>query len=165
MKYLTKKNYEKELKNQNHKLRYTSKLEIEKYYNQKNYKKELKEESYLNNKLSNYRFKVQNKKRFDILTKENSYNKYKNKVKFNEKNDPWEIIQQNETISKKIFINLLMIMSIQKKEFEFKLEREKMLKNLIIIEYEESFKRKAHKIKIRPFTNEVTKSKYIDKKD
>ena len=58
-----------------------------------------------------------------------------------------------------------MIMSIQKKEFEFKLEREKMLKNLLIIEYEESFKRKAHKIKIRPFTNEVTKSKYIDKKD
>ena len=40
-----------------------------------------------------------------------------------------------------------------------------MLKNLLIIEYEESFKRKAHKIKIRPFTNEVTKSKYIDKKD
>ena len=105
MKYLTKKNYEKELKNQNHKLRYTSKLEIEKYYNQKNYKKELKEESYLNNKLSNYRFKVQNKKRFDILTKENTYNKYKNKVKYNGKNNPWEIIQQNsgenEIISKK----------------------------------------------------------------
>ena len=42
-----------------------------------------------------------------------------------------------------------------------------MLKNLPKIEDEESFKRKEipHKVKIRPITNEVTKSKYIDKKD
>ena len=60
-----------------------------------------------------------------------------------------------------------MIMSIQKKEFEFKLEREKMLKNLPQIEDEDSFKRKeiSHKVKIRPITNGVTKSKYIEKKN
>jgi hypothetical protein len=42
-----------------------------------------------------------------------------------------------------------------------------MLKNLPKIEDEESFKRKEipHKVKIRPITNGVTKSKYIDKKD
>ena len=40
-----------------------------------------------------------------------------------------------------------------------------MLKNLPKKEYEESFKSKVHKVKIRPITNEVTKSKYIDKKD
>ena len=40
-----------------------------------------------------------------------------------------------------------------------------MLKNLPKIEDEESFKSKVHKVKIRPITNEVTKSKYIDKKD
>ena len=42
-----------------------------------------------------------------------------------------------------------------------------MLKNLPKIEDEDSFKRKeiSHKVKIRPITNEVTKSKYINKKD
>ena len=41
-----------------------------------------------------------------------------------------------------------------------------MLKNLPKIEDEESFKRKEipHKVKIRPITNGVTKSKYIEKK-
>jgi hypothetical protein len=163
---------EKELNNQNHKLRYTLRPEIEKYYNQKNYRKELKDESYLNNKLSYDRFKVQDQRGFDILTKENTYNKYKNKVKCNGKNDPWEIIQQNagenETISKKgIYQSPYDNVDTEKKEFEFKLEREKMLKNLPKIEDEESFKRKEipHKVKIRPITNEVTKSKYIDKKD
>ena len=42
-----------------------------------------------------------------------------------------------------------------------------MLKNLPKIEDEESFKRKEipHKVKIRPITNGVTKSKYIEKKN
>ena len=159
-----------ELKNINHKLRYTLRPEIEKYYNQKNYKKELKEENYLNNKLSYDRFKLQDQRGFDILTKENTFNKYKNKVKCNGKNDPWEIIQQNsgenETISKKeIYQSPYDNVDVEKKEFEFKLAREKMLKNLPKIEDEESFKRKEipHKVKIRPITNEVTKPKYIDK--
>jgi len=163
---------EKELNNQNHKLRYTLRPEIEKYYNQKNYKKELKEESYLNNKLSYDRFKIQDQRGFDILTKENTFNKYKNKVKCSGKNDPWEIIKlnagENETISKKgIYQSPYDNVDVEKKEFEFKLAREKMLKNLPKIEDEESFKRKEipHKVKIRPITNEVVKSKYIDKKD
>ena len=99
---------EKELKNQIHKLRYKSKLEIENY-NQKNYKKELKEDSYLNNKLSNYRFKVQNKKRFNILTKENTYKKYKNKVKFNEKNEHGKLFNKMQEKMKQFLKRYLSI--------------------------------------------------------
>ena len=126
----------KDMLNKNAKLRYSLKYKIEKHYHQKDLKKFSKNNKKLDSKLFYDRFNSIDKRGYDILSNEINSNTYKNTINCLNKRSPWEIIQlgsdkKNETISTKgIYKSMYDKSDIESNSFEYKHEREKMLKKL-----------------------------------
>ena len=126
--------------------------------------KKKKEES-LKNKLNYDRYKLQDERGYDFINMKNIYNHYKNNSNCTNKKNAWELLKEksgeNETFTKKdIYKSPYDFTDVDRNEYEFKLKRNELLKNLPKIEDEESFKRKSipQKIKTRnvntsPFTS------------
>ena len=126
--------------------------------------KKKKEES-LKNKLNYDRYKLQDERGYDFINMKNTYNHYKNNSNCTNKKNAWELLKEksgeNETFTKKaIYKSPYDFTDVDRNEYEFKLKRNELLKNLPKIEDEESFKRKSipQKIKTRnvntsPFTS------------
>ena len=117
-------------------------------------------------KKRNYdRYKLQDERGYDFINMKNIYNHYKNNSNCNNKKNAWELLKEksgeNETFTKKaIYKSPYDFTDVDRNEYEFKLKRNELLKNLPKIEDEESFKRKSipQKIKTRnvntsPFTS------------
>ena len=137
-------------------LKYRHRPSIENYYRRKEFENEKKNEEKLKNKLNYDRYKLQDERGYDLFNMQNTYNHYKNNASCSNKKNPWELLKEksgeNETFSKKkIYKSPFDTTDVDKNEYEFKLRREQLLKNLPKIEDEESFKRNqiGHKIKIR----------------
>ena len=138
---------------ENSKHRYQLRPQIEKYYQTKQYNSEVKQENSLKNRLSYDRYKLEDQRGYDFFNMKNNFNHYKITQSCNNKKNPWEILTEksgeNETFSKKeIYKAPYDITDIDKNEFEFRMNRKKMLENLPKIEDVESFKIKGFPPKI-----------------
>ena len=127
----------KDMLNKNAKLRYSLRYKIEKHYHQKDLKKFAKNDKKLEKKLFYDRFDLIDKRGYNLLNNECNSNNYKDIVKCKIKKSPWEIIQlgsdkKNETISiKGVYKSMYDKSDVDNESYEFKLKREKMLKNLV----------------------------------
>ena len=152
-------------------LKYRHRPKIENYYRTKEFENEQKKENLLKNKLNYDRFKLQDERGYDFFNMKNTYNHYKNTASCNNKKNPWELLKdkagENETFSKKqIYKSPYDTTDVDKNEYEFRIKREQLLKNLPKLENEESFRRIEipHKIKNRNIsTSPDTRQGFIDK--
>ena len=152
-------------------LKYRHRPKIENYYRTKEYENEKKKEHLLKNKLNYDRYKLQDERGYDFFNMKNTYNHYKNTASCNNKKNPWELLKdkagENETFSKKqIYKSPYDTTDVDKNEYEFRIKREQLLKNLPKLENEESFRRIEipHKIKNRNIsTSPDTRQGFIDK--
>ena len=142
--------------NQTSLLKFIHRPKIENYYRTKEYESEKKKEDSLKTKLNYDRYKLQDERGYDFINMKNIYNHYKNNSNCSNKKNAWELLKEksgeNETFTKKnIYKSPYDFTDVDKNEYEFKLKRNELLKNLPKIEDEESFKRKSipHKIKTR----------------
>ena len=157
--------------NQISQLKYRHRPSIENYYRKKEFEDDKKRENKLKNKLNYDRYKLQDERGYDLFTMKNTYNHYKNNASCSNKKNPWELLKEksgeNETFSKKeIYKSPYDITDVDKNDYEFKLKRENLLKNLPKIEDEVSFKRNpiGHKIKSRNISTSPNKEPgFMDK--
>ena len=129
------------------KLRYTIKPQLEDYYKMKTYHHDVMKDNAINNKLDYSRYKIQDKRGYDVINWNNTYNNYKNLVACKNKTSAWDELKEkageNETFSKKQIYKAPYDKSDNdSNKYEFNIHRSAMLKQLPKLEDEETYRRK-----------------------
>ena len=147
--YNKEKLQKKDLIEGNRKLRYTLKPQLEGYYQMKSFQHDMMSDVAMRNKLDYNRFKIQDKRGYDVINLTNTFNNYNNSVVCRNKTSEWDMLRDkagdNETFTKKsMYIAPYDKSEIDHHKYEFNIKRKEMLERLPPLEQETQFHKKDY---------------------